>query len=111
MNRLKSVFDSQLNITRVFAWTDSSIVLSWLTNPHESFKVYVSNRAHQIMSLLPDYTWLHVRSQHNPADYASRGLMPSELVGFSLYWRGPEFIRDDDRVVYRSSYHSFERVA
>lgn len=95
MNRLKAVLEPRLNIIGVYAWTDSSIVLSWLTNPHESFKIYVSNRVHQVVSLLPECIWSHVRSENNPADCASRGILPSELIGLDLYWHGPEFIRDD----------------
>lgn len=95
MNRLKTVLEPQLNVLGVYAWTDSSIVLSWLTSPHESFKVYVSNRLHQVVSLLPECTWSHVRSENNPADCASRGVMPSKLSSLYLYWHGPEFIRDD----------------
>lgn len=97
INCLKTVLKSQLNIKEVFGWTDSFIILSWLTNAHESFKVYVSNLTHQIVSLLPDCTWFHVRSQHKPPDCTLRGLMPSELVVFSLYWRSPKFIRDDPK--------------
>lgn len=95
MNRLRAVLESQLDIIGVYAWTDSSVVLSWLTSPHESFKVYVSNRVHQVVSLLPECAWSHVRSENNPADCASRGIMPSELINSYLYWHGPEFIRDD----------------
>lgn len=94
MERLKSVLDPQLTITNtnVCAWTDSSTVLSWLTTPHTAFKIYVSNRIHQVHSLLPGCRWHYVHSESNPADCASRGVMPSELPSKLLYWRGPDFI-------------------
>ncbi|XP_025409940.1 uncharacterized protein LOC112683238 [Sipha flava] len=41
LHRIKCVLDAQLNFVGVHAWTDSTIVLSWLVNRHESFKVYV----------------------------------------------------------------------
>lgn len=53
LNRLKSVLELQLDITNVCAWSDSIVVLSWLTLLHESFKMYVSNRVNQIRLLLP----------------------------------------------------------
>lgn len=53
LHRLKRILDYQLNITGIHAWTNSSIVLSWLVNRHESFKVYVSNCVHKINTLLP----------------------------------------------------------
>jgi hypothetical protein len=67
-------------------------VLSWLTVPHESFKSYVSNRVHQVRTLLPNCQWHHVESTDNPADCASRGLTPSTLAVHELYWRGPAII-------------------
>lgn len=48
-------------------------------NPHR-FKVYVGNRVLQIMDLIPPDRWDHVASTNNPADCASRGLYPSELL-------------------------------
>ncbi|KAF0719706.1 Integrase catalytic domain-containing protein, partial [Aphis craccivora] len=95
LHRLKCVLDPQLNITGIHAWTDSSIVLSWLVNRHESFKVFVSNRVHQINTLLPGCSWSHVPSANNPADCASRGVLPSELPLLDLYWSGPDFLRRD----------------
>ncbi|KAL4153154.1 hypothetical protein QTP88_000987 [Uroleucon formosanum] len=95
LHRLKCVLDPQLNITGIHAWTDSSIVLSWLVNRHESFKVFVSNRVHQIHTLLPGCRWSHVPSVNNPADCASRGVLPSELPSLDLYWSGPDFLRRD----------------
>ncbi|XP_015367520.1 PREDICTED: uncharacterized protein LOC107164278 [Diuraphis noxia] len=89
LHRIQLTLSVRLNITHTFAWSDSSIVLSWLTAPHQSFKIFVSNRVHKIQSLLPTSRWLHIGSSDNPADCASRGLTPSELLNHQLYWEGP----------------------
>jgi len=89
LNRIKSILSPQLDIVGLRAWTDSTIVLSWLTVPHESFKIYVSNRIHQIHVLLPQCPWQHIVSAENPADCASRGVTPAALAQLDLYWRGP----------------------
>lgn len=102
LGRLSNILASQLNIIGTHAWSDSTIVLSWLTVPHESFKPYVSNRAHQVKTLIPNCQWHHIDSSSNPADCASRGVMPSALEHLSLYWRGPP--------VARASVSSWERV-
>ncbi|XP_025417938.1 uncharacterized protein LOC112688790 [Sipha flava] len=94
LNRVKMALGDRVTIIDTFAWTDSLVVLSWLTVPHETFKQYVSNRVHQIQSVLPSCHWRYVSTFDNPADCASRGLMPSELPQFTLYWLGPKFIRD-----------------
>ncbi|XP_022165783.1 uncharacterized protein LOC111030548, partial [Myzus persicae] len=90
---IKRVLDPHLKIVGTYGWTDSMIVLSWLTVPHTSFKVYVSNRIHQIRTIVPDCKWSHIESANNPADCASRGVMPSELTKLSLYWQGPAILR------------------
>jgi len=93
--RIRDILSPQLNIIGVRAWSDSMVVLSWLKVPHESFKIYVSNRVHQIRTLLPDCSWSYVESVNNPADCASRGIMPNVLSQFELYWRGPQITRSD----------------
>jgi len=93
LGRIKRVLDPHLKIVGTYGWTDSMIVLSWLTAPHTSFKVYVSNRIHQIRTIVPDCNWSHIDSANNPADCASRGVMPSELTKLTLYWQGPAILR------------------
>jgi len=89
---LFNILFSRIQIKNVYAWTDSSIVLSWLNTPHVAYKVFVPNRIHQIHQLVPSGRWFYVSSDMNPADCASRGLRPEELVKFNLYWKGPEFL-------------------
>jgi len=96
LNRISNILSSQIMIKNIYAWSDSSVVLSWLNNPQVEYKVFVSNRLHNIHKLLPSCRWFHVRSNLNPADCASRGLRPSELVQFELYWQGPTFLRQLD---------------
>lgn len=90
--RLLTILQDKLNVDSTFAWSDSQIVLSWLVKPHSMFKVFVSNRVHRIHTLLPHCQWGYVRSAINPADCASRGMLPSELISHSLYWCGPKFL-------------------
>ena len=77
----------------VFAWTDSTIVVSWLDGNPRRFKTFVGNRVSHIMQLIPPDRWNHVSSSDNPADCASRGLFPSELVDHELLWNAPDWLR------------------
>lgn len=76
MARLKNILEGIIQIIDILAWSDSTTVLSWLKTPHESFKVFVSNRIHQIHTALPECHWNYVASAENPAKCASRGLLP-----------------------------------
>ena len=57
------------------------------------FKMYVANRINEIVSRVPAKQWRwYVATDCNPADCASRGLLPKELVEKSL-WDGPPWLR------------------
>ena len=45
------------------------------------------------MDLLPPERWRHVNGVDNPADCASRGVFPVELVKHRLWWSGPKWLQ------------------
>ena len=65
----------------VHAWTDSTIVLGWLVGNPRQVTTYVGNRVSCIVEPLTPIQWNHVIAVQNPADCASRGLFPFELLG------------------------------
>ena len=85
----------QLPLRNVHAWTDSTIVLNWLTGNPRRFKTYVGNRVSSVVELIPPDRWNHVEGIENPSDCASRGLFPSELLDHPLWWNGPPWLRQD----------------
>lgn len=85
------------NINRYVYWTDSQIVLSWLkTTSPSKLKTFVSNRVSEITDLSHRGVWRYVPSALNPADLASRGLLPEELPNAKLWWNGPSFLLLDE---------------
>jgi len=96
MSRIHVILGHKVSVNKMFVWSDSQIVLSWLTFPHALFNVFISNRVLQVQQLLPECSWNYDRSEDNPADCASRGVLPSELSRMSLYWSGPSFLREFD---------------
>ena len=83
----------KIPLEHTYAWTDSTIVLSWLQGNPRRFKVFIGNRVAQIMDLIPPDRWRHVTSEDNPADCASRGMYPSEILNHKLWWSGPEWLK------------------
>lgn len=62
--------------------------MSWL-NSHEScWKTFVSHRISKIHKF-PNIQWHYVNTKLNPADLASRGILPSLLPECELWWNGP----------------------
>ncbi|CAK9809095.1 hypothetical protein ANTQUA_LOCUS5879 [Anthophora quadrimaculata] len=81
----------------VFCWSDSTVVLTWISHHPSRWKMFVANRVAKIQSLVPSATWRYVPSHENPADCASRGLFADELVTHPLCWNGPDWLsRESD---------------
>ena len=93
LHHCKNTLNIRLN--RVCAWTDSTIVLNWLSGNARKLSTYVGNRVTHITELIAPNQWRHVCGSENPADCASRGLFPSELVHHHLWWHGPDWLKND----------------
>ena len=91
LHHIRQVLD--LPLDHCHAWTDSVIVLHWLRGSPKRFKTYVGNRISNILELLGSECWRHVSGVTNPADCASRGLFPSELIEHELWWGGPDWLK------------------
>ena len=81
-----------LHLAESSFWVDSEIVLKYIANETQRFKVFVSNRVGEIRSLTKPDQWGHISSPDNPADHITRGADPAKLQ--SVGWHdGPKFLR------------------
>lgn len=92
LHRVQQTITSTIHLSSIHAWTDSTVVLSWLTSSQIQFKVFVTNRLNKIRELVPTCQWHHVSTSKNPADCVSRGMFPKEAIAHTLYWNGPSFL-------------------
>ncbi|XP_075170227.1 uncharacterized protein LOC142242533 [Haematobia irritans] len=90
--RLLKNVEQKSNNYEIYKWTDSSIVLSWLRKPACHWKVFVANRVSTITNKVGIDNWSHVASKFNPADLASRGVCPQDLLDNQLWWHGPPWL-------------------
>lgn len=79
----------------VHLWTDSSIVLMWLQKHASHWPPYIAARVRNIQELFNANHWSHVRTYENPADIATRGVLPSVLLQNSLWFQGPNWLIQD----------------
>lgn len=77
--------------TTIHLWSDSTVALGWIKAHPSRWKTYVANRVADIQRRVPEAQWHHVTGVENPADCASRGISPSQLLGGDLWWMGPTF--------------------
>ncbi|XP_055385902.1 uncharacterized protein LOC129614944 [Condylostylus longicornis] len=84
------------NISKVQAWTDSEIVLAWLGAHPSKWTTFVAYRTADIHHTLGKNIWRHVPSKENPADCASRGMHPPDLINFKMWWNGPKWLQKSE---------------
>jgi len=85
--------DFNLDTAKLYAWTNSSIILGWLNSTPSRLKVYVANHIGEIVSRVPAIQWRYVSTTLNPADCTSKGLLPKELIEKELWWDGPPSLK------------------
>ena len=79
------------HIDQEYFWTDSNVVLGYISNESRRFHVFVANRVQEIQNSTSVEQWNHVESKQNPADEASRGVKSQELL-HSRWINGPAFL-------------------
>lgn len=105
MDHLRHTFE--FPNTKVFYWCDSEITLAWIKDEPHKRKVFVANRITEIQSISDPLDWHYVKTSENPADLGTRGICPSILPDLSLWWHGPEFLRETNN--YTS--HSVDNIS
>ena len=72
-------------------YSDSKVVLGYISNESRRFYVYVSNRVERIRRSSAPHQWKYVATNLNPADLATRSIEASKLKE-STWHRGPKFL-------------------
>jgi hypothetical protein len=80
---------------RTIAYTDSEVVLAWVRNPKSTIPKYISRRIARIRKVLQPADIHYVSTHENPADCASRGMNPEQLVNHKLWFNGPDWISQE----------------
>lgn len=86
-----------------FTYSDNTTVLAWLKSHPNHYNTFVANRITEIQSLTSIKNWFFVSTDDNPADCASRGVLPAELGQHQLWWSGPKWLSEQ-----RNKWPSYE---
>ncbi|XP_067034776.1 uncharacterized protein [Acropora muricata] len=73
-------------------WADSKVVQAYIQNDARRFHTFVANRVQQIRERTVPEQWHYVDGKNNPADHATRGLRPKDLLHSSRWLQGPSFL-------------------
>ena len=93
--------EMQLPVNEHYYWTDSQIVLGYITNSSTRFHMFVTNRVEEILKETDVSMWNHIPGRLNPADLASRGLNLEKLQR-SIWFSGPDFLKELDISKYQA---------
>ena len=71
-------------------YSDRTDVLWWIRGRGRDFRPFVANCIGEIQMFTEPSQWQHASTVENPADFCTRGVSPSELAEFPLWWNGPD---------------------
>ena len=77
----------------IYLWSDSKVVISWITSDKDIKDVYVANRVAEVKTLITRHNVnvMYVPTKDNPADYLSRGCTLTQLKS-SNWLHGPSWL-------------------
>lgn len=93
----KVIGSISVTVNDIFYYTDSTIVLAWISTEPNQLKTFVSNRIAEIQQLTDISKWRHINSKENPADIISRGVSPEQLTKSDIWWHGPSWLSQDEQ--------------
>ncbi|CAG2220764.1 unnamed protein product [Mytilus edulis] len=94
--RLADHVKSVLHIEDITFWSNSQIVLQWLSTSKQ-LKRFIRNRVTEIRKLTNTQEWRYCPTKDNPADLLTRGLSVSQFEKNTLWFNGPEWITDTSK--------------
>ena len=85
--RFKKTIEDEMDFKfdKIFLWSDSTTVLSWIKNFKLKHKMYTGNRIAEIRDITSTNQWTYVNTKDNPADQGTRGLKVTETTEKSLW--------------------------
>ena len=91
LSRMLTFIKTIIVASNVYMWTDSAVVLHWLSKPSSKFKAFVSTRVQEIQESLSDIPacFKYIDSKLNPADALTKPIHVSKLAKWHL---GPQFL-------------------
>lgn len=80
---------------RFFAYTDSEIALGWVRNDQQHENKFIRRKVASIRRVIQPAELNHVKGEENPADLPSRGILPEQLHNNTLWFFGPDWLKND----------------
>ncbi|GFY65847.1 integrase catalytic domain-containing protein, partial [Trichonephila inaurata madagascariensis] len=82
----------RFEISKIYLYTDLTIVVTWIDSSPHLLKVFVSNRISRIQERTKNFCWRWISTAANPAELISRGVCPDQIGSNSVWWHEPDFL-------------------
>ena len=106
---VNSVLESlNLSPVAIHLWSDSKVTLAWINSSPHLWNVFVSHRVAEIQRLMPNAHWHYIEGLLNPADISTRGKTSKELCESTVWWHGPDCIKNNNNLYECSSPEFFD---
>ena len=91
--KLKKTIEDEIDFkfNKIFLWSDSTTVLSWLKNFKLNHKMYIRPNC-QIRDLRSTNQWNYVNTKNDTADQGTRGLTATNMTEKFFWLQGPHFL-------------------
>ena len=90
--KVKILEEIDLNIHRIYFWTDSKTVLKYIRNENKRFPVYIMLRVSEIRYNSDINNWHFISGSINVSDHCTRPLSFEDLVKQNDYLYGPKIL-------------------
>ena len=76
-------------------WTDSEVLLKWITNPDLHLSRFIKRRIDKIHLVSSPESWGYIGTLQNPAHVGTRKKNIKSKDAFNIWLKGPEFLLQD----------------
>ena len=90
-------FKGEIDISSLYAWSDSKVSLAWIKSYNKEFVTFVQNRVVEIGKNMPTEKWKFCSTKVNPADLITPLEKSIDLTKNYLWWRGSRFLYEENQ--------------
>lgn len=76
----------KFHTSQIILWSDSQIVLSWISSSKHLPQQFIQHRVQLIRDMTSQSTWKYCLTTSNPADLITRGMDAKAFISKQQYW-------------------------
>lgn len=78
----------------IFVFQTQKVTIAWVRSPPHKWNQFVSNRVARIQDNVKSTAYYHIPGSENVSDCITRGMTPSQFLGYSEWSTGPPWLKE-----------------